>query len=376
MTIDAEERTALAEAVRAAASGGPRDFLVDRGTPQRDAKLWHVIAEQMGLTGLLVPEEHGGAGAGVVEMALVLEELARVLAVVPALSSMGAAVGVLRTLGTTDAERLLIELVSGSTTATVAWPAPESHHTRPVLTAAGTAEAGAKVAVSGSTGFVLDGCGADIVLAPARCGDSVVVVAVETADSWVNCTPMDSLDLTRGLAEVTFTEVPGTVLAVDADLQSALDLTLVLIAAEQIGIAQQCHDTAVAWAKERVQFDRPIGQFQAIKHQLVDLLMDVELARSSLDVAVQAADAYLEAPQPVLGRALSVAASVAKARCGDAAMRVADQSLHILGGIGFTWEHDAHLYFRRAKTLEVLLGSPAEHRRRFTTLLLEDARNG
>ncbi len=230
--------------------------------------------------------------------------------------------------------------------------------------------------MSGRADFVLDGCGAEIVLAPARCGDATVVVAVEATNSCVNRTPMDALDLTRGLASMVFIEAPGTVLAVDIGLQPALDLTLVFVAAEQVGIAQQCHDSAVAWAKERVQFDRPIGQFQAIKHQLADLLMDLELARSSLDVAVLAADEYLDSPESATGRVLSVAASVAKARCGEAAMRVADESLHIFGGIGFTWEHDAHLYFRRAKTLEVLLGTPAQHRRRFSTLLLEDARTG
>jgi len=165
------------------------------------------------------------------------------------------------------------------------------------------------------------------------------------------------------------------VLGVGADVQGALDIALVLIAAEQVGIAQRCHDAAVAWAKERVQFDRPIGQFQAIKHQLVDLLMALELARSSLDNAVAAAETHLIERTAGTGSALSVAASVAKARGGDAAMLIADQSLHILGGIGFTWEHDAHLYFRRAKTLEVLLGSPAAHRARCATLLLAAAAN-
>jgi alkylation response protein AidB-like acyl-CoA dehydrogenase len=184
---------------------------------------------------------------------------------------------------------------------------------------------------------------------------------------------MSAMDLTRELATLEFTDAPGTVLGNDVDLQVALDLALVFIAAEQIGIAQHCHDSAVTWAKERVQFDRPIGQFQAIKHQLVDLLMALELARSSLDVAVSAADAYLGDPTPGSAKTLSIAASVAKARCGEAAILVADESLHLLGGIGFTWEHDAHLYFRRAKTLEVLLGTPAAHRRRFTKLLLFDA---
>jgi alkylation response protein AidB-like acyl-CoA dehydrogenase len=232
---------------------------------------------------------------------------------------------------------------------------------------------GDTVAVTGRASFVLDGMDADVILAPAVGDDTTLVVAIDATDPSLRRNAMDTLDLTRGLAAVEFTDTPGTVLGAEVDVQAALDLTLVLIAAEQVGIAQHCHDAAVAWAKERVQFDRPIGQFQAIKHQLVDLLMAVELARSSLDVAVEAADAYLGEPGSEAARALSIAASVAKARCGDAAMVVADESLHIFGGIGFTWEHDAHLYLRRAKTLEVLLGTPAAHRRRFAGMLLEAA---
>ena len=373
MTIDAQERAALADAVREAASDGPREYLDEQGAPQRDARLWTLLTEQMGVAGLLVDEDAGGAGAGIAEMALVLEQLAASLSVVPALSSIGTATAMLRVAASAPASQLLTELASGAHTATVAWPQPESYGVEPVLVAVGETATGAGVVVNGRTDFVLDGMSADIVLAPARCGERSVLVGIETADPWVRRNPMNALDLTRGFASMEFTDVPARLIAADADLQPALDLTLVLVAAEQVGLAQHCHDTAVAWAKERVQFDRPIGQFQAIKHQLVDLLMALELARSSLDVAVEAADAFLAAPGPASARGLSVAASAAKARCGDAAMLVADESLHILGGIGFTWEHDAHLYFRRAKTLEVLLGTPAAHRRRFTSLLLEDA---
>jgi alkylation response protein AidB-like acyl-CoA dehydrogenase len=374
MTIDAQERAALAGALRDAASAGPREFLAEDGAPpQRDGRLWNLLTDQMGMAGLLIDEEHGGAGAGVAEAALVLEELARRLAVVPALSSMATAASFLRVVATHEAAAVLEELAAGAITATVAWPCPDGYEVAPILTASGSSVAGGKVAVNGTAAFVVDGLSADVVLAPARCGEIPVVVSVEGGDLWVQREAMTAMDLTRELATLEFTDAPGTVLGNDVDLQAALDLALVFIAAEQVGIAQHCHDSAVTWAKERVQFDRPIGQFQAIKHQLVDLLMALELARSSLDVAVSAADAYLGDPAPSSAKALSIAASVAKARCGEAAMLVADESLHILGGIGFTWEHDAHLYFRRAKTLEVLLGTPGAHRRRFTKLLLVDA---
>lgn len=371
MAIDTEERAALVDAIRDAASGGPRDFLDERGKPHRDERLWKLLIDQLGMAGLLVAEQDGGVGAGVAEAALLLEQLARSLAVVPALSSIGAASALLRVVGTPPASALLQRLAAGTVTTTVAWPSPESYSAAPVLVANGTADVGETVTITGCTRFVLDGMDVDVILVPADCDGTAMVVAIDATDPSVRRSAMDSLDLTRGLAAVEFTGTPGTVLGADVDVQAALDLTLVLIAAEQVGIAQFCHDAAVAWAKERVQFDRPIGQFQAIKHQLVDLLMAVELARSSLDVAIEAGDVYLGEPGPEAARALSIAASVAKARCGEAATLVADESLHIFGGIGFTWEHDAHLYFRRAKTLEVLLGNPASHRRRFAGVLLE-----
>ncbi|WP_216892264.1 acyl-CoA dehydrogenase family protein [Nocardia alni] len=375
MGIDAQERDALAAAVRDAASSGPREFLDDHGKPTRDVRLWKVLTEQMGLAALLVPEQDGGAGAGVAELALVIEQLAHTLAAVPALSSLGGASVLLRLTGTDASSALLQRLAGESICATVAWPDPASHSVVPVLAVDGTA-VGSDVTISGRAEFVLDGADADVILVPARGGEAEVVVSVDAANPAVRRTPMTGLDLTRGLASIELDNAPATVLGSGVDLQAALDVFMVLVAAEQVGIAQRCHDAAVAWAKERVQFDRPIGQFQAIKHQLVDLLMAVELARSSYDVAVAAADAYLSDPAEVTARALGVAASAAEARCGDAAVLVSDESLHILGGIGFTWEHDAHLYFRRAKTLEQLFGSPAAHRNRFATTLLREAAHG
>lgn len=375
MGIDAQERKALAEAVREASAPGPREFLDDNGRPQRDERLWKLLTEQMGLNALLVGEEDGGAGAGVAEVAVVLEELAASLAVVPALTSLGSATALLRLVGTDASTALLQSLVAGDIAATVAWPHAESFDTTAVLTAVGPTGPGEQVVVGGHCDFVLDGAEAEVILAPVAIDGDVVIVSIDTARSGVGTTPMTGLDLTRGLAAVDFTDAAGTVLG-STDLSAALDVALVLMAAEQVGVAQHCHGAAVSWARERVQFDRPIGQFQAIKHQLVDLLMHVELARSALDVAVAAADRYLDDQDVSAAAALHVAASVAKARCSDAATIVADQSLHILGGIGFTWEHDAHLYLRRAKTLEVLLGSPAAHRRRYATMLLEEAARG
>ncbi|WP_040840988.1 acyl-CoA dehydrogenase family protein [Nocardia brevicatena] len=373
MGIDARERRELARAVRDAAASGPRKFLDEHGCPRRDARLWKVLTEQMGLAGLLLPDPHAEARAGIAEVALVLEQLARSLAVVPGLSSLGCAGTLLRVVDTEAAYALMERMAEGAVTATVVWPDASSTSVTPEFVAEGPTEEGAVTQVTGRAEIVVDAADVDVLLVPARNGAETVVVAVEVSAPGVAREARSGLDLTRGLAAVDLAQAPGTVLGAEVDLQAALDLTLVLIAAEQVGIAQQCHDAAVEWAKERIQFDRPIGQFQAIKHRLVDLLMALELARSALDVAGRAGDDYLAEPIAARARALAVAASMAKARCGEAATLVADESLHILGGIGFTWEHDAHLFLRRAKSLEVLFGAPAAHRARFANLLLQEA---
>ncbi|MGQ4615533.1 acyl-CoA dehydrogenase family protein [Nocardia sp. R7R-8] len=372
MGIDAQERRELARAVRDAAASGPRESMDEAGRPRLDVRLWKVLTEQMGLAGLLLPEQDDDASAGLGGVALVLEELARSLAVVPGLSSLGSATTLLRVVGTDAADALLARMAEGAVTASVVWSDASAPTADPAFVVDGQAAPGADARVTGRAEFVLDGADADVLLIPARCGDESVVAAVEATGPGVVRRRRPGLDLTRGLTAVDLAQAKGTVLGVGVDVQAARDLTLVLVAAEQVGIAQQCHDAAVHWAKERIQFDRPIGQFQAIKHHLVDLLMALELARSALDVATRAGDDYLAEPTADRARALAVAASMAKARCSEAAVLVADESLHILGGIGFTWEHDAHLYLRRAKSLEVLFGVPAAHRARFASLLLQE----
>lgn len=365
-TISTEERAALTEAVRSAASGSDhRKFLADSGGPTTDTQLWASLTQQIGIAGLLVPEGLGGAGAGVAELAAVLGELAAGLAPVPALASLGMAAPLLAVIGASEESDRLRERILGGTQAAVAWPHPDSTNLDPVL----RLEDGH---LHGETTFVLDGMASEVVLAPAVSADGIVVVSVESDATGVRRTTLEALDVTRGLASVTFDGAPATVLGAleSADsLAPALDITLTCIAAEQVAIAARCHTDAVEWARERIQFDRTIGSFQAIKHTLVDLLQDLELARSSLDLAVAACDRYLEAPGEDTAGALRVAASAAKAMCGDAATRLTDETLHIFGGIGFTWEHDAHLYFRRARTLELILGAPADHRVRLAAAL-------
>lgn len=358
-----EDRRMLAEAVRDAASGGPREFLADGDRRAGfDESLWRVLTEQIGVGGLLVPEELGGAGAGFSDVSVVLGELAAALAPVPALSSVAMATAVLRTVGEGASNRSLLEdLASGATVATVAWPDAASADATPRL-------ALTDGVLTGRADFVLDAERADLVLLPVRGEVDTVWVAVALDQVGVQVETYESLDLTRSLTAVAFDGAGAQVVSDSGDVDRAgqvvVDIALVAASAEQVGIADHGLNAALEWARDRVQFDRPIGSFQAIKHLLVDLLQDVELARSALDVGTEAVDAYFSEPSEETAAALRIAASAAKAMCGDAAMRVANESLHVLGGIGFTWEHDAHLYFRRAKTLELLLGSPDAHRAR------------
>ena len=335
-----------------------------------DETLWQVLATQMGLTGLVVPEADGGAGASVADLAVVFEELGASLAPVPLYSTAGLALPILLSVGrerTSDEIRALISAIAaGTTVATVALHEPDGAYQagRTTARAERTADGWS---VSGAKSFVLDAAVSDVVVVPARTEEGVGLFAVETSSVEVVATR--SMDLLRPLASVRFDRAAARPLAVHDvrdRIDAGLDLSLVLLAAEQVGGAQRCLDSAVLYAKDRVQFNRPIGSFQAIKHQLVNLLLQVEMARSAMSHAVQAADDYLLDPGPESRRALVEASSLARALCSETFAHVADEALHIHGGIGFTWEHDSHLFYRRAKATELLFGLPAEHRERLS----------
>ena len=366
-TVSVEERSVLADAVRRCLgrSAGPRGFLADEDrNAGTDTALWSTLAQQVGITSLVVPKNQGGAGGTYADLAVIAELLGAALSPVPALATAGMATGVLLADGGSTAGPLLGRIAEGQCVATVVWPAvagPVAGSSAPTITAdldVGT--------VSGMASFVLSGAEADLLLVPAASPSGVVLVAVEGDAPGMVRRGLTTLDLTRGMAEVAFADAPTT-LVTGADtcadvLAIGADLTLVVLAAEQVGVAQHCLDAAVAWCAQRVQFERPIGSFQAVKHQLVDLLLQVELSRSAMEEAVTAADRYLASPDPSTARALRIAASMAKAVCSEAAVEVARQSLHLFGGIGFTWEHDAHLYYRRALADGLLLGDAAQHR--------------
>jgi alkylation response protein AidB-like acyl-CoA dehydrogenase len=316
---------------------------IENGSPY-DADLWKALARDIGAAGLLIPEELGGAGASAREAAVVLEELGRAVTPVPFLTSSVLATQALLSAGTDTAREILTGLAAGETTAALAVSlatSPYSTTGAATVTAEGGALTGRVTAVAGAEV-------ADVLIVPA----SGALYAVNAADAAVD--PVVSLDLTRPIATVTFSGAPARQVGADlAPLRAALDLGAGLLASEQLGVAEWCLTSTVAYVKERHQFARPVGSFQAIKHRLADLWMEVVQARAA---ARNAADAL------ATGTDVLTAVAVAQAWCGAVAVHAAEECLQLHGGIGMTWEHPVHLYLKRAKADEIALGTPGDHR--------------
>jgi alkylation response protein AidB-like acyl-CoA dehydrogenase len=327
-----------------------------------DEANWRRMATQLGWQGLTIPERYGGAGYGYAEMSILLEEMGRALLCAPFLSSVVLAATALAESGDEDAQaRYLPDIASGDLVATVAISGEDGAPEGADLTAA---RDGDGWALRGEASFVLDGHVAGLVLVPARTNGPVSIFAVDGGADGVRRTPLDTMDQTRKLASLSFENTPARLVGTSGDgarvLSRVLDRAAVALAAEQVGGASWCLDMAVEYAKTRVQFGRPIGSFQAVKHKCADMLVAVESARSALFLAIR------HAMTDAAG--LPVSASIAKTLCSEAYLHVATENIHVHGGIGFTWEHPAHLYFRRAKSGEMLLGTPTYHRRRFARL--------
>jgi alkylation response protein AidB-like acyl-CoA dehydrogenase len=357
--------TDVEEDVRATVRG----LLADRCPPERVlalydgdrslvAPLWQALAVDLGLAGLLVPEPEGGAGASAREAAVVLEELGRAAAPVPFLTSAVVATTALLGSGTP----LLADLASGQRTVALAVPLSASAHD-PVPSLSRDAD-GRLVGTVTSVAGALE---ADVLLVPVSVGgvadDGVEVVAVDTADCTVS--PVVSLDMGRQLADVVFAGATGDVVVPaeggEQAVRRALTAGAALLASEQVGVARWCLDTTVAYLKERRQFGRVVGGFQALKHRLADLYTAVESGAA----AARWAAAALAADDPEA----ELAAVVAQSACSDLAVRAAEEAVQLHGGIGMTWEHPAHLFLKRAKADQVALGTPGAHRRRLAALV-------
>ena len=334
----------------------------------RDEQVWALLAGQLGLTGIAVPERYGGAGYGPAELGIVLEEMGGALLVAPYFATVALAGQALAASGDEDAmARWLPGIAGGSLTATLAvaedsgsWDLAEVAAT--AEPAAGSADNG--WAVTGTKLFVIDGHTADLLLVVANAPDGPGVFAVERETEGTERVRLDSLDLTRALAAVTLHGARATRVGAGRDtaawLSQVRDLAQAALAAEQLGGAARCLDMSVGYAKVREQFGRPIGSFQAIKHKCANLLLEVECGRSAVHHASEAvAGGQPDAP---------LAAAIAYAYCSRAFTRAAKECIQIHGGIGYTWEHDAHLYLRRAKSSQLLFGPPARQRTRLAEL--------
>jgi alkylation response protein AidB-like acyl-CoA dehydrogenase len=328
---------------------------------------WRRLCRELGLAGLAVPEEHGGSGFGEVELGIVFEEAGRALLCAPLLATVGLAIPLLLAVGDVAAmDRYLPGLCDGSLVATV-MTADDTG--RSVTEGRGvTAIPGSGGwRLSGSAGFVVDGAHADVVFVPALTGGGLTLFAVEAVAPGLEVVPLITLDQTRKQAHLRFDAVPAVRLeTADAEsaLNRALDVGRAMLSCEQAGGADRCLELTVEYAKSRIQFGRPIGSFQAIKQKTADMLIKVESSRSAAGAAARAA-----AGPDGDGEDLAVVAAVAQAYCSEAYVAVAEETIQLHGGIGFTWEHDAHLYFKRAWASAEMLGKPAEHLERLAAHL-------
>jgi alkylation response protein AidB-like acyl-CoA dehydrogenase len=323
-----------------------------------DPAVWKQMGEQLGLQGLIIPEDFGGSGYTYVELGVVLEEMGRSLLCAPYFSTVVLAANTLIHSGDEAAKgEYLPGIASGETIATLAFTEPSGKWDEAGITLPAT-KSGDGWTLTGTKSFVLDGATANLILVAARTDKGVSIFAVDSGASGLTRTPLSTMDQTRKQAKLEFSNTPAKLIGTEGDgwktLSTVLDLAAVGLAAEEVGGAQKVLDMSVEYAKVRVQFGRPIGSFQAIKHKCADMLLEVESGKSAAYYAAWAAAEDNDE--------LPVVASLAKAYCSDAYFHAAAENIQIHGGIGFTWEHDAHLYYKRAKSSEILLGDATYHR--------------
>jgi len=323
-----------------------------------DSAVWEQLSKELGLPALAIPESHGGMGCGPVELAVVQEQLGAGLYNGPYFSSACLATGTLLRCGG-DVADALQSLASGARTAALAHAEPGGPWGSTVGATTWRAERDA-ITVTGHKVLVVDGSTADLLVVTASRPDdssALSLLLVEAGSPGVSQRRRPTLDGTRSLADVELDGASARLLGEEGAaapvVRRALQEAAILLAAEQLGGAQRCLDMAVAYSKVREQFGRPIGSFQAVKHRLTDTLLDIETARSAVLLALTAW---------VNDEDLAEVSSLARAHCSEVFSRAATTNVQVHGGIGFTWEHDAQLFLKRAKGSEALLGSPTEHR--------------
>jgi alkylation response protein AidB-like acyl-CoA dehydrogenase len=363
-----EELRSIARSFLAEHSASPQVRRAMESELGYDPQLWEQLGAELGWTSVVIPEAYGGLGLTFVELVALLEVMGGALLCAPFFSSVCLGANALLLGGSDEQKREhLPGIAEGRTRATLAFSEASGRWD------AGGIEArvrrdGSDFVLDGRKSFVLDGHCADLLIVAARregsVGDEGVSLFAVPGDSpGIERRSLPTLDQTRRQAEIRFdgVRVPqSALLGADGEgakvLSATLDLAAVALAAEQVGGAQKCLDMSVAYAGERVQFGRPIGSFQAIKHKCADMMVEVESARSaSYYAACVAAEG---------GEELPLAASLAQAYCSDAYFHCAANAIQIHAGVGFTWEYDVHLYFKRARSSETFLGDAAYHRER------------
>ncbi|GAA1844231.1 acyl-CoA dehydrogenase family protein [Pseudonocardia ailaonensis] len=312
-----------------------RDVLAKDGSP--DA-LWKRLSGELGLTGLTIGERHGGAGASTVELGIVLDELGAALGAVPFLQNAVAG-SVLDSSGSAEAAEVLPAIAAGERVAGLAAPGGPA----PAATAAADG-----LRLTGTLEHVVDGPRLDLLVTPALLDGAEVLTLVRLDAPGVDVTPLPTLDQTRPQARITLDGATATRIGDAAAVESAVDLMLAAVARESAGAARACLDLTVAYLGTRIQFGRPLGTFQALQHRCADLAVLVESASSTAWYALWAAGAD--------GVVDPVSGPLAKAYCADAFRTVAGETIQLHGGIGFTWEHPAHRYFKRAASTDLLFG--------------------
>jgi alkylation response protein AidB-like acyl-CoA dehydrogenase len=340
------------------------DPLIHQSThpsPRRDDKVWRGLVE-VGVPGLAVPESLGGAGASWREVAVVAEELGRAVAPTPFLGSTVLATAALlgvHAVGEADVAGTLGELAAGTQTAALAVPVSTAPSEGPF----GTVTVAADGTLGGTVTSVADAATAGLLVVPAAGDAGPGLYLVEAADARIE--RFLTLDLTRGLANVTLEGAPAQRLAAGEPAAAALSGALVtgaaVLASEQLGVAERCLELTVEHLRSRYQFGRPLGSFQGLKHRLADLWVAIAQARAT---ARYAADRVAEQDEDA-----AVAAAVAQAHGSPVAVRAAEECVQMHGGLGFTWEHPAHLYLKRARSDALALGTADRHRSRLGELV-------
>ncbi len=330
-----------------------RAYDTNDSAPQDFSDVWHTLAVELGVAGLLVSESLGGAGASAREAAVVMEEIGRAVAPVPFLSSAVLATVALSGAGDTAT---VSALASGEVTAALVVP---------LSTAPGEPVTGVGIGADGLTGLVSTVAGAteaDVLVVPVAGPDGIELHTVARSAAGVDVSPVLALDMTRPLADVRFSGAASSLVGPgSAALEAALETGAAVLASEQLGVAQWCFDTTLAYAKERRQFGRLIGSYQAIKHRLADVWFEVSAATAA---ARYAADTCARRDADA-----AVAAALAQAYCSGVAVHLAEECVQLHGGIGMTWEYPAHLYLKRAKSDQLALGTAYRHRARLAELV-------